>query len=227
MASGTARGVSVVAAVAALVVAAGCGGKNEPSVHTAATPSSAPATASTATGSGTPAPSASGSARPGTVEVFPGRDSEHPTAPAVQVAASRVGEPGSAKLAVHNTTAVPQTLQGITADHREDTGTTSLRRDDCSGRTLQPGESCDVAVEHTATQPGPFIVALLMTTPMGTVTIPLTGQADEPGTGTPSTLTPTPAPTSSAHTTSAPATGTPTEPATPDANATSPAADGT
>ncbi|MER6384185.1 hypothetical protein [Streptomyces sp. NPDC001250] len=203
MASVLDRGMTAVLVLAALVVTASCQGGGAPTNHTTTQPTSA---ASTTTNE-TTTPSPGGNHQHGTIDVFPGRGSEHESAPAISLSASQVGEPVTATLTVHNGTGVPQPLQNFAAPGTEDTGTTTITDDPCSGTTLRPGDNCDVVVEHTASQPGPYTANLVMTTPEGTVTIPVTGEAVEPTTISSGTATPTPSATET--TTPAPITTSP------------------
>ncbi|MFE9559166.1 hypothetical protein ACFYOD_37715 [Streptomyces sp. NPDC006703] len=215
MASVLTRHTTVAVVMAALLVSTGCKNKNAAADHTTTQPSSAaPATASdTPTISpGGQTTSPGGHQQHNTVDVFPGRGSEHASAPAISLSASQVDKPVAATVTFHNGTGAAQPLQQITAPGNEDTGTTSITDDNCSGTTLQPGDSCDVVVEHTASQPGPYTANLVMTSPAGTVTIPVTGEAIAPtssSSGTPTSTITSPMPSTTGTTTPAPVTTSP------------------
>ncbi|MCF3135832.1 hypothetical protein [Streptomyces olivochromogenes] len=194
MVSVTARGIAVAATIAAVAVTAGCKDKDqgqESGDGVTAQPSSSESapgmpteTATTPNGGGSPV---------GHVSLFPGSDSGDSgdaSGSAIDLPGAQVGEPTGGTVSIENNTDEPKPLQDIAAGGDTD-GTTVITEDGCSGTTLQPGETCEVGVQHTASQPGPYSAQVTVTTAAGTITVPVSGEATGPTTTTPDTTTAT------------------------------------
>ncbi|MGW7383496.1 hypothetical protein [Streptomyces sp. NPDC054794] len=209
MVSVTARGIAVAATIAAVAVTAGCKDKDqgqESGDGVTAQPSSsesAPGMPTETNGGGSPV---------GHVSLFPGSDSgdsADESGSAIDLPGAQVGEPTGGTVSIENNTDEPKPLQDVAAGGDTD-GTTVITEDGCSGTTLQPGETCEVGVQHTASQPGPYSAQLTVTTPAGTITVPVSGRATGPTTTTPDTTaaTETGTPTDTLTTSSPPTTTT-------------------
>jgi hypothetical protein len=172
MTSVIARSLAVTAMLAALGGAAGCkddGRGDEPTGQPTPQP-----TGTTVTGSAQSTASDGGPAL-GRVDVGDGSD-EGRTVPEIHVPTANVGEPAGGRVDFVNTVHVPTTLQHFAA--ATDTGETSITENGCENVELQPGENCQVALSHTAEEPGRFSVTLTAVTSQGTtLTVPLSGEA--------------------------------------------------
>jgi len=147
MASAVVRGLAAVVVVAALAGVAGCKDK-------------------TPAGDATrrPATEATG-AESKTASLFPGRDSDEGGGKAMHLPTGSVGESVGRKVAFVNTTDKPMTITSITAT--SDTGRTVIAQDGCTRVKVQPGDSCEVALRHTASDSGPFTGHLIAMTDQG------------------------------------------------------------
>ncbi|MFF4350360.1 hypothetical protein [Streptomyces sp. NPDC001530] len=198
MTSAMARGLAAAAVIVALVATAACkndetgGGSTQ---QTAPQPTGTEETGSQETGSGETTPADAGATL---ASLFPGSDSGGGSASAIHVPTAKVGEPAGGKVDFVSTTNQPMTLQDIVAT--TDTGETSITQDGCSGVEVPPGGSCQVELEHTASEPGPFTGQLTAVTSEGsTITATISGEAvgsSTTGSYTPESTTP-PAPTTS------------------------------
>ncbi|MGW7253930.1 hypothetical protein [Streptomyces sp. NPDC054834] len=178
MTSAVARGLAAVVVVATLAGVAGC--KDKKSNSGVAGRSTAKATGAEAT----------------MTSLFPGRSPDEQGGSAMHLPSGTVGESVGGKVAFVNTTDQPMTINSITAT--SDNGQAVIAQDACTHVKVLPGDSCEVVLQHIASDPGRFTVALTARTDQGpTFAARFIGEAVGPGTTSPDTSvsTTTPGPT--------------------------------
>lgn len=145
-------------------------------------------------------------------EIFPGSDSEEPSASAIKLPKTEVGEPARGEVEIKRSgEQPPKPLQDV----RGSIGAEELEIiQNCLGE-VPPG-GCEVIFEHTPTTPGPYTGELVVTMTDGsTVTATIYGEAADASTSTadPTTTvpeTPSVPTTPVVPTTTVPTTGPPT-----------------
>ncbi|MEV0000284.1 hypothetical protein [Streptomyces sp. NPDC050848] len=180
-----ARGLAGTALVVALATSAACGGGGGGPVGGDTTPTE------------TTGPPASESESGGTLgTVFPGKDGGGGgggEAAPVRVPTAKVHKPTGGKVKVRNTTSRPMRFLNPTAAPDDpDSGSASAGIGTCAA-TLAPEGECEMVLEYTPYDPGPYSGVLTVETEEGeALAVPFSGEAveDEP-TATDSSL-PTP-----------------------------------
>lgn len=192
MTSVIARGLAVVAALAGLAATAACGGGGT-TQQTSTGPAEIVQTGPDGDEDWSPSPEGGEDDGEADGSVFPGSDSEEPSASAIRLPRTEVGEATTGEVKIRGSkeqSAKP--LQGVTG-HIEGEELDLIRK--CLGEV--PVDGCDVIFQYTPTRPGPYTGELVFTMDDGsTVTAPISGEALE---GSDTTSTP-----SSEHTTTSP-----------------------
>lgn len=178
-----ARGLAGAALAMALAATTACGGGGDPEPIDPTAPTTEPTTS--------PEPDSGDSI--GTL--YPGKGGGGQAAPA-RMPTAKVGEPRRGTIKVKNSSREPMNVAAAqTSDDDPEVGETSADLGSCAGM-LAPGESCEMSIQHTAYEPGPYTGTLTVQTSQGeTLTVPFSGEAIEDSptdTVSPSTETPLP-----------------------------------
>ncbi|MET9958994.1 hypothetical protein ABZ128_07860 [Streptomyces sp. NPDC006326] len=93
----------------------------------------------------------------------------------MEIPTAEVGEPTGGLVKVTNDQGEDLAVSRVSAS--SDSGRMEVSDDTCTGASLPPGGSCEVTVRHVAAEPGPYTGALAVSTSLGTLSAPLSGEA--------------------------------------------------
>ncbi|MDT9697915.1 hypothetical protein [Streptomyces sp. P17] len=175
MTSAIARGFAVAAALAALAACGGGGGGGgTPQDTTTGTAATGVEEEEGFTADSDETEGGQGGDGESDGEVFPGSDTEKPSASSIKLSRTKVGEPVQGDVEVKgSTTAAAKPLQNVNGNIA---GEELEFIQKCLGEV--PPEGCEVIFQYTPTEPGPYSGELTFTMADGsTVTAPISGEA--------------------------------------------------